>query len=161
MKGSGKQILMSVLKELSTRRIPDSKLEKATDRIRAALLWHGSTSEDNFRLARYLQWANAVVDGEVERQGLATNGGSVLLCDFLETMYEMPGLENFMRSSYKGLSKKDYEAALWGLWCLVSATQMFSYYLNVEAKNDAELELEKWIANMIGKYKLFVAEDKE
>ncbi len=159
MKGSGKQILMSVLKELSTRRVPDTELDKATSRIRAALLWHGSSSEDNFRRARVLRWANSPGNGVVERQGLATQSGRLLLSDFLETMFEMPGMQRYMLESFEGLSEEDYEAAKWALWCLVSAPQMFSELLEVEAANDDELQVEKWIEDMREKYDFFTGND--
>ena len=64
-----------------------------------------------------------------------------------------------MRKSYDGLSKEDYDAALWGLWCLLSATHMYTELLPVEAADDAELEVEEWINNMKEKYKSFFEND--
>jgi hypothetical protein len=160
MKGSGNQILMAVLKDLSTRRIPKAELHAATDTIRAALLWHGSSSEGDFRRARALQWASSYERRRLVRQGLAVQEGRVHLLDLFERMLKMPGLEGFTRKAYDGLSKEDYDAALWGLWCLLSVSHMYTESLPVQAADDAELELEKWIDNMKEKYKYFFENDQ-
>jgi hypothetical protein len=160
MKGSGNQILTAVLKDLATRRIPKAELRAATDNVRAALLWHGSSSEDNFRRAQALQWASSYERRRLVRQGLAVQKGQVHLLDLFERMLEMPGLEDFTRNAYDGLSKEDYDAAVWGLWCLLSVSHMYTERLPVQAADDAELELEKWIDNMKGKYKYSFENDQ-
>jgi len=154
MNGSGKQILLRILRDLSGKKIPEEFLEDSTDRIRAGLLLHGSTSEENFEKAKTIRWANSLSDGALERQGLAAQNGKVFLSDFFERMLEMPELQSFMVESYDGFKDSDYEAAVWALWALVSAPQMFSELLDVEAV-DSELELEAWIEKMTQKYETF------
>jgi hypothetical protein len=158
MKGSGKQILLRVLRELSSKKIPNEDLCSASERVRAALLLHGSSSKENFEKAISLKWSVDPLEGDVERQGLAAQDERVFLSDFFERMLEMPGIEEFMVKSYQGFKGSDYDAAIWALWALVTAPQMYSELQGVEVE-DSELELENWLQNYIEKLDYFRREN--
>jgi hypothetical protein len=58
MKGSGKQVLLRILTELSTRITPEGDLPRATQRLRAGLLLHGSTADDSYERSSQIVWAS-------------------------------------------------------------------------------------------------------
>ncbi len=77
MKGSGKQILGRILAALSTKTTNDKDLSIATQRLRAGLLAHGSTADENYEMAGRLVWSNSKDDeGKVWRQGIALHNGN-------------------------------------------------------------------------------------
>lgn len=155
MKGSGKQMLLAVLRELSLRKMSEDELASATRRIRAALLVHGSTADESFLNVSRLSWASDGDDDSVERQGLATAKGQVLVSDVFERILEMPDLESFLKSSFEGATRDDIDAALWGIWAIVSASQMFAQLLSVETEDDSELDVDGWVDSMTQKYDHF------
>ncbi len=148
MSGSGKQVLLRILQELSTQQLNDDGLKSATDRLRAGLLLHGSTADETFEDVSRLHWASDRAEGEVWRQGIATTGG-VFVADVLETMFEMPQLDEHLMKHHPALSPADCDAARHALWLVVSAVQMFTQLNAVET---ADIDVDRWVAQMMSKY---------
>jgi hypothetical protein len=157
MTASGKQVLLRVLRDLSSKHLPKEEEEGATKRLRAALLMHGSTSDENFHMVNRLSWGTIGAEAGSIRQGVATHSGKVLIADLYERMLQMPGLENFCREAYPDLTEKDYEAGTWAIWLIISAVQMFAELLSVET-NEKDLDIEPWIEGYSRKFDLFLSE---
>lgn len=138
MKGSGKQVLLKILSDLSTQCLPETALARATQTLRAGLLLHGSTSDDNFAAVGAVQWASdADADGKPWRQGIATTDETVFLADIVESLEDVPGLHAHLMALHPGLTPAGLQAALHTLWLIVTATQMFSQLRSVETTTDA------------------------
>ncbi|WP_041598735.1 hypothetical protein [Hahella chejuensis] len=149
-KGSGKQILLKILYELSTKLIDKEELPAATDRIRAGLLLHGSTSETNFDLVSKLHWSSSEKDGEVVRQGLAALNGNVFVSDILESIWCNDKVKSLILDEYPSLTEGDYEACLFSIWAMTSSSQMFSYLRSVETQDD--INIDDWVRVVINAY---------
>jgi len=151
MTGSGKQIFLRILADLSTRIVSEDDLGEATRRARAAVLVHGSTAEESFEHARRTTWAtDHHSDGDVRRQGLAVN--EVFVSDLYETVFSMPGLEEFVVGQHRGLTKEDYAAFEWLLWLVVSSVQMFAELNSVETSGD--IDIDGWVESMTRHFEL-------
>ncbi len=146
MSGSGKQMLLKILAQLSTSLTAPADLPDATRKLRAGLLLHGSTAEENYQAVKNVHWASSL-DGEnnVWRQGIATVEGDVFLADIVESLADAPGLKQYVLSEHPHLTETGLEAGLHTLWLIVSAAQMFSQLLELEA---GEIDLDKKIASM-------------
>ena len=142
MNGSGKEVLLHILSELSTQMRAQDAMPEATRRLRAGLLVHGSTAEESVGHARQLVWGSDETDGEVVRQGIATKSG-VFLSDILESILEMPGLHEHLQDRYPALGYEELEATDWALWLLVSSVQMFSQLVSIEGKGD--IDVDAWV----------------
>jgi len=152
MKGSGKQILLKILSDLSTRVISDAGLDEATCRVRAGLLLHGSTAEESYEKASRIVWATARDRlGELNRQGMALASGPVFISDLCETVFSMPGLKEHVLEEHPQLSEQDYEAFEWVLWLLVSSVQMFASLNAVEMTE--EIDVNRWVEDMMRHYR--------
>ncbi|HEY6530422.1 MAG TPA: hypothetical protein VIZ65_17170 [Cellvibrionaceae bacterium] len=149
MNGSGKQILLKILTGLSTQLTADAELESATDKLRAGLLLHGSTSDENYQCVKNLQWANSYDEDQVIwRQGIATTDGQVFISDLVESLMDVPNLHDSMLAEHPNLTKEGLEAGLQAVWLIVSAVQMYSQLLEVEIA-DANIDVEKRVAVMM------------
>lgn len=157
MKGSGKQVLLGVIRRLSKVYMRTSEeLEAATDQIRAALLIHGSSSSDYHGYANTLNWASSPDSGDTRTQGLVVGGQKLPVSELLESIFECPGLQDYILSRYSGMSEKEFEAGLWSLWTMISALQMNAEDLDIEVDEDL-LNLNEWINYMSEKHRLFNA----
>ena len=149
MKGSGKQVLLRILYELSTHALPEPSLPDASGRLRAGLLLHGSTAEESFEHAARLKWCSESDEDGVRRQGAGTSGG-VFVSDVYEDMIEMPGLSQHLVQRHPELTLEDVEACEWFMWLIISGVQMFSQ-LNVVEEN-GEIDVDTWVESVLKKY---------
>lgn len=78
-----------------------------------------------------------------------------MVSDVFERILEMPGLESFLRNSFENTTREDIDAALWGIWAIVSASQMFAQLLSIETEDDSELDVDGWVDSMTKKYDYF------
>lgn len=145
MRGSGKQVLGNILKNLSTKLLNEDELSDATHKLQAGLLVHGSTAFESFEKVSRLIWGSSTDDGEVWRQGIATRNGNYFISDIFESILATPDLKKAIMSEYPKLDASDYEAAMWGIYLVLTSVQMFNELLTVEVKNDNELDLDRWI----------------
>lgn len=156
VRGSGKQFLMHIIKELSTKKIPKKGLGLATDKIRAGLLLHASTSEDTCRAVRQLSWIRSPSKGKILVQGLGLADKQILVLDFLEEMLCMPEVKELMRAKFN-LDEIEFDACYIALWSLVSAAQMYEELLLVELPED-EFDANYWLRCMKKKFCYFFPE---
>ncbi|EDN71945.1 hypothetical protein BGS_1354 [Beggiatoa sp. SS] len=130
-RGSGKQVVNKILYALSTKLINNKELSLATQKLRAGLLLHGSTSEENFELVSKLVWSSSHHDdtGKVWRQGIALKNGNIFVSDIFETIIENETLKESVMKEYPELSSMDYDAAMFAIWLVISSVQMFTELL--------------------------------
>lgn len=151
MKGSGKQVLLQILSELSTKVTAEHDLAQATRRLRAGLLLHGSTADESFESASRVSWASKRdEDGVLGQQGIAIGEARVLLVDLFDTVFSMKGLEEHVTSVHPNLDSKDFEALQWMMWLLVSSVQMYSWLVGIEQVD--ELDVDAWVDQYSEKY---------
>ena len=151
MNGSGKEVLLRILSELSTRLTSAEDLPSATRKLRGGLLVHGSTSEDSMANASRIVWASDCDEsGAVKRQGIALGNGQIFVSDLYEAVFEMPGLSEHVRSKYPALTQQDFEAFEWVMWLLVSSVQMFAQLNPIEGSSD--IDVEAWVDVMMRAY---------
>ncbi|RZA00493.1 MAG: hypothetical protein EOO68_11230 [Moraxellaceae bacterium] len=148
MNGSGKQILLKILTQLSTQLTAESELENATSKMRAGLLLHGSTSDENYRCVNNLQWSSSYdEDQAVWRQGIATVDGQIFIADLVESLMDLPNMHASLLAEYPGLTAKGLDASLQAIWLIISAVQMYSQLREVEV-DEAQVDVEKRVAAM-------------
>lgn len=151
MKGSGKQVLLRILSELSTRVTPEHDLAQATRRLRAGLLIHGSTADESFDCASQVTWASDYdEDGALVQQGIAIGEARVLLVDLFDTVFSMEGLEDHVTRAHPGMGPKEVETLRWMMWLLVSSVQMYAGLVGIEDVDD--LDVDAWVENYSQKY---------
>lgn len=160
MKGSGKQVLLQILSELSTRVTPEHDLAEATRRLRAGLLVHGSTADESFESASRVTWASGHdEDGVLEQQGIAIGEAKVLLVDLFNTIFSMKGLEHHVTHAHPGLSPRDFEALRWTMWLLVSSVQMYSWLVGIEDTDGVDVDV--WVEQYSQKYDFHFKDRKD
>ena len=148
--GSGKQVVLELLRELSEKKVKSSELEFVSKKVRAALLMQGSSSEENIKFVKRLCWAQELDEsGNVERQGLATMDG-LMVSDIVEEIFLCPQLLSHLNKEFPALSEKDFEAIEFGVFVLLSSLQMFIDLLEVEQEFDKEAA-EKAVAIWVDK----------
>ena len=148
--GSGKEILNKIISVLSTIKFEEDELDSATRKIRAGLLLHGSTSEENFDLVSRLVWGSSKENGEVCRQGLATKNGNYFISDIFESIWSNEEIKKSILAEFDGLSEADYEAAAFAMWMIISGSQMFSQLQMLE--NRGEVNIEEWVDVVMRKF---------
>lgn len=152
-KGSGKQVLNCILNELSTRLTPEDKLSEASDRLRAGLLLHGSTSDDAYEAVSRLAWASSQADdGDINRQGIAVANGNVFISDLFESIIEVPHLKQEILKQYPNLNPDDYEAGILAIWLVLSSVQTFTNLLPIEIDN-LSIDADLWVESMMKHYR--------
>lgn len=152
MKGSGKQVLLEIIRRLSTRQLGNDELLDATRQVRAGLLLHGSTTEEMLEQIAQIRWGSIDDDWGRKQQGIASNSG-VLLTQFVDALRETPGLEQHVRRALPDLSHEEYEALEHSLWVVVSAVQMYEELNSAEV--DGDLGVEGWVENLTAKYESY------
>ena len=159
--GSGKQLFLHILRDLSTRLIPDDQLEDTTSRLRAGLLFRGSTSGEAVRNAGLLEWGNVFEDGKHENsldlQCIVTKHSKYSLEEILYEIRCMPELPGYLLSKCKGLRECEIKPALWAFWLIISSVQMYTQLLGVESDTSKEA-MEVRIEQMRKLYPKLVAE---
>lgn len=147
MNGSGKEVLLTILRDLSTRRIEPRDLAAATRQLRGGLLTHGSTAEESIESAHRLVWASDEdPQGDVRRQGIALARGGHFVSDLYERVFAHPGLREWVVEGFPELEEGDYDAFEWVLWLLVSMVQMFPEYEPIERSGD--INVSEWVEVM-------------
>lgn len=150
MKGSGKQVLLNIIRRLSTRILGPELLADATKQIRSGLLLHGSTAEESFEHMAHLRWGSIEDQWGRKQQGIASTSG-ILLIQFVDALLETQELEAHVRNSLPELSNAEYHALEHSLRVVVSAMQMYEEVNNIEV-NEEDLDVEGWVKNLTSKY---------
>lgn len=134
---SGKQILLSQLTEYSQRRTAGDEIETASERIRAGLLLHGSTSHQMWKTVSHLAWVQSHNHTEgrppyLERQGLGLGKSGLLLSDLFEALTDDPAIAEALVTDAPKLSKDSVQAGLHVIWLLLKALEWSKAHEAVE-----------------------------
>ena len=143
MNGSGKEVLLKILSELSTISILERDLNDATKKVRAGLLLRGSTSDENFELVEQIIWGSEKENGSITRQGVALKRGNIFIADIFEDLWCSEVVENELKKIYPNLTSQEYEAVMMAIWLIISSCQMYENLLSVERKG--EIDVESWV----------------
>ncbi|NNC89739.1 MAG: hypothetical protein HKN82_14885 [Akkermansiaceae bacterium] len=131
-------------------------MESTTERIRAAMLVHGSTGSDAWEDADNLAWSSKRDDdGEVLKQGLALKETDLFLSDLFETIVEPDEIPEHVAKAYPDLTPKQYHRATHFMWLVLSSVQWFEELSSVEGGGLDKTEAEKFIRNYTEKLNHF------
>jgi hypothetical protein len=131
-------------------------MEAACERIRAAMLVHGSTGGDAWDDADNLTWASERnKDGEVHKQGLALKETDLFLSDLFETIIEPDEIPEHVAMTYPDLTPKQYHRATRFIWLLLSSVQWFEELSSVEGDGFDRAEADRLIQTYINKLNHF------
>jgi hypothetical protein len=156
-RGSGKQILLRILEDLSTKLISDDDKSLANDQLKAGLLLRSGTSPSSHEAVELLQWGNSTDEnGRIWRQGISTLQGNVFLSDILEDIVDNEDVKAFVLNKYKELDSETYEACTYAMWHILSSVQMFNETLSVETKH--EIDIDRWV-NLLNKQRKHFREE--
>lgn len=154
MKGSGKQVLLRILEELSTRVTPEADMDRATQRLRAGLLLHGSTADESYERSSEVAWASQRdSDGALLQQGMAVGDNKIFLTQLYDAVFSMNGLKEHVLKQHPKLSPEGFEAFEWLMWLLVSAVQMYPELVSIEGVD--ELDVDEWVKGMSRHYESY------
>jgi hypothetical protein len=160
LKGSGKQVLSRILAELSTKKVRKKDFAEATRRLRAGLLLHGSSSDYMYDAVNRLVWATARdCGGHLDRQGIATENGSILISDIFECIWQSPKVKKHVLQKYSDLDADDFEAAMLAIWLVISSVQMFAWVNSIETKTD-NIDVDAWVEYMMRQYDCHFREEE-
>lgn len=129
-KGSGKQILMKILEEISTS---DVSVEEATRKLRCGLLLHGSTSLDDFSNAKRLSWVEKIDRFGTKTRAIGLEKYDLQVIDVFRELARSGKLTTSILELYPNLDSKSCEAVIWSMWLILSATRMNENYLKLES----------------------------
>jgi hypothetical protein len=155
--GSGKQVLLRIISDLSTRRVSVDDLSEANELLRTGLLLHGSTSDESYKHASHLVWGGDADDRPDARQGIASKRGNLLIADLFEKIVEMPGLKEAMLSENPELTGDDYEACIWAIWVVLSACQMYAELRPAETSE--AIDIDAWKVGIMRHYRNHFSQD--
>ncbi|MFL0801196.1 MAG: hypothetical protein K6L80_12145 [Agarilytica sp.] len=129
---SGKQILLSVLTDLSQSETPLEALEDSTAKFISAFMVHASTSDENWNFATKFKWLSQSDEDGLVRQGVGLEKGSLFLSDFVEKLTENSQIIDSISASMDGYTSEDVESCLSFIWYLLSANQYWQELTSVE-----------------------------
>jgi hypothetical protein len=155
---SGKQILQEVLRELSQQRTDASGLDRASERVRAGLLLHGSTGGDAWEAIDEVSWSSSLnQNGEPTKQGLALTGEKIFLADLFEAIAGTDSIPEHVSREFPHLTPERYRRATHFMWLILSSVQWFEELSSVESGPLDPAEKEQLIEGYIQKLKHFRA----
>jgi hypothetical protein len=156
---SGKQILLSVLSELSQHGQEDGVNRDSDKILRAALLFHCSTADETWARVSNTAWLKDVDDqGKSIREGIGLANESIFLSDIIEQLREEAQMPETLKARFPNLSPERYGEALETIWHLLSALQYWEGLASVENGGHLDLaERNRMLQNMLSKLKLYQA----
>lgn len=124
---SGKHLIDLIL-GYSQSGIREHDYHAATDRIKAALLIHGSSSHTMWKTVEHLTWIDETArDSTIKRfshpRGVGVRDGDIRLSELLGIMSEDIKLSEQMRADYPGLTQESLDAGLQIIWLLLRALE--------------------------------------
>ncbi|MEP3890413.1 MAG: hypothetical protein ABJN69_08085 [Hellea sp.] len=138
---SGKQTLLSLLTEYSQRYSETSDLDEISDRVKAGLLLHGSSSNSMWKAVEDITWKShcAREDGlTVTEQGLTLEPSGILLTDLFSVISEDETLINHVRKTYPEISPDAFQSALHIIWLLLGSVEWSKAHEEIESKIDVD-----------------------
>lgn len=140
---SGKQILLSILKELSQNN--ESTLnQESSDNVKAGFLLHGSSASYMWPLVEKLSWQKITEedwqeDGDPNKtikKGIGIEQG--LLSDLFDVMWEENEIPDTVKERFPTISTEDFNAGMTAIKLLLTSLEWHSSLNEVE--NEGELE---------------------
>lgn len=144
---SGKQILLSLLTEHSQCKTAPGDIEAVTQRMKAGLLLHGSSSNAMWKMTDELAWLERLNETEgkpsyLETQGLGLADSGLLLSELFELMTQTSDIPEDIQAIYPELTEEAYQAGVHSIWLLLRAVEWAAALENLE-DNGVLNELEK------------------
>ncbi len=157
---SGKQILLSVLTELSQHAEGTGRPSDATDALQSALLFHQSTAEETWPKVANTCWLSETeADGVLVREGIGLGHEGIFLSDIVEQLRMESVMPASVRARFPSLSQERYGEALETIWDLLSALQYWNQLSSVEDGGHLSLEERNlMLGNMLSKLHLHKAD---
>lgn len=146
---SGKQILIDELFKLSVQELPAEREASVSERVRAALLLHGSHTPDNMDCVSSLSYKKLSnhEHGPHEQQGIVLNKTGELLSDFISHLANIKAMPEELQAKYPALDTDDYWAALHAVVLILKALEWNSADAQAEqVTGDTEQLLQNSIA---------------
>lgn len=142
---SGKQILLSLLTEYSQRKTASADLETATQRIKAGLLLHGSSSNAMWKMVDQMAWLDRLNETEgrpsyLSGQGLGLKKSGHLLSELFALMTESSDIPEHIKADCPELTPDAYKAGLHMIWLLLHALEWSSEMVEVEDNGALDAE---------------------
>ena len=134
---SGKQILLSLLSEYSQKQTPANEIEHVTQRVKACLLLHGSTSNYMWRVTDKLAWLQETdeveeIETEYNTQGLGLAESGLLLSNLFDLMTQTQDIPEDVKEVYPDLTQDAYLAGVHSIWLLLRSLEWSKTYEDVE-----------------------------
>lgn len=156
---SGKQVLLNFLREFSQRPVADAEMEEVSEKLRIALLLHGSTPGSMWFHVDRLAWVteNDEVFPNYKRQGLGLRDKSILFSDILLRLLDKAEDDQEYRKEFDELTDEEYRTALHSIKLLMTSFDFCSTLNQVEQDNSVEYQLavEKFIRSYKSKLQQF------
>lgn len=136
---SGKQTLLSLLTEYSQKYSEDSDLDEISDRVKAGLLLHGSSSNSMWKTVEDIAWKSHSThedNAPITSQGLTLDEAHILLSDFFGLISEDKGLLDHVKQSYPEMSSDAFHSAMHIIWLLLKSVEWSKPHEAVENEKD-------------------------
>lgn len=145
LRGSGKQVLLRALSELSTQYFEEHELDFATEKMRAAMLMHCSTSPESFKRVSQLAWCSdsEVCDGKRSWQGISIKDKQ--LPELFNSIRTCPGLAEHIQNEFADFTEDDVDVLLWVIFKLLVSIEMSRNCLRVEDNVLSDHDYHGWI----------------
>ncbi|NES85805.1 MAG: hypothetical protein F6K10_32895 [Moorea sp. SIO2B7] len=150
---SGKQILQSVLAELSQSEQTEDSLDFISDRVRAALLINCSTASETWFTVEKMGWISEYEDDELIKQGLGIKSKRIFLSDLFEYLVEDGIIPESVKRRFPDLSQEEFNDATFIIWHILSSLQYWKELSVVEnggvlALKDREKMIESYLREL-------------
>lgn len=156
---SGKQVLLNFLQEFSQRPVVDAELEEVSEKLRIALLLHGSTPGTMWFHVDRLAWVTESNESFSNHriQGLGIKNKSILLSDILLRLLDKAEEDPNYRNEFDELNDEEYRTALHSIKLLMTSLDFCSTLHQVEQDSPTEYQLavEKFIRSYKSKLQKF------
>lgn len=134
---SGKQILLALLTEHSQNRTVSEDMQTVSERIKAGILLHGSSSNAMWKMVDEVAWIDQLNKTEgrasyLEKQGLGLEQSGLLLSDVFELITAQSGMREDIRTDYPALTPEAFEAGRHMIWLLLRAIEWSAAIEDVE-----------------------------
>ncbi len=134
---SGKQILLSILKDLSQNSL--SKLNKeSTENVKAGFLLHGSSAKHMWPIVEKLSWKQIMQvdqqeDGDPNK--LIKKGIGIKQClisDLFDTLWEENEIPNSVMERFPSITKEEFNAGMTAIKLLLTSVEWHTTLNEIE-----------------------------
>lgn len=150
----GQHILLSLLSEYTKSKTPSEELEDVSDRLKAGLLLHGSSSNAMWKTVDELTWISVTDEkkNDTKRQGLGLKQQNLPLSDVFDLMTQNSNIPDALKAEYPKLTHEAYQAGVQTIWLLLRALEWSHNGTNNDIADDFNSKMkEDLIASYIRK----------